>query len=380
MKLSFSAISTYKNCPLSYKFMYVDKLPTKRTPVLSFGTSLHAALEKFYAVTVPKPPSLEELLGHLTQTWEKAGYSSEAEEQQYFEHAKQVLTNFYHSNASQFQIPAAVEQRFEVELDGHVLRGIIDRLDKLPAGGYEIIDYKTGRNIPPKYRVDSDLQLSIYYLASKELWGIEPEKLTLYFLIPDQRISTTRNETDARRTRNIIGSVAENISKDGANGTFKARENPLCPWCDFQNRCPLFKHKFLKEEAEGGITGEDIKKVADEYAGLKRDGVKIQSRLSELKEIIHNYCEEHKLTRLFTENTIISRGRRVQPQYNSERLKEILEPLGLWEQVIKVDEVCLRKILESELMAEEIKQAVETAKEVENITYALYVHENRNSN
>jgi len=45
-----------------------------------------------------------------------------------------------------------------------------------------------------------------------------------------------------------------------------------------------------------------------------------------------------------------------------------------------VDEVCLRKILESELMAEEIKQAVETAKEVENITYALYVHENRNSN
>src|SRR3989304_5996450 len=177
MKLSFSAISTYKNCPLSYKFMYVDKLPTKRTPVLSFGTSLHAALEKFYAVTVPKPPSLEELLGHLTQTWEKAGYSSDAEEQQYFEHAKQVLTNFYHSNASQFQIPAAVEQRFEVELDGHVLRGIIDRLDKLPAGGYEIIDYKTGRNIPPKYRVDSDLQLSIYYLASKELWGIEPEIL-----------------------------------------------------------------------------------------------------------------------------------------------------------------------------------------------------------
>src|SRR3990172_8493788 len=156
MKLSFSAISTYKNCPLSYKFMYVERLPTKRTPVLSFGTSLHSALEKFYGVTVPEPPSLEQLLNHLAQTWEKDGYSDDAEEKQYFEHAKQVLTNFYRTNISQFQIPAAVEQRFAVELDGHVLRGIIDRLDKLPSGGYEIIDYKTGRSLPPRYRVDSD--------------------------------------------------------------------------------------------------------------------------------------------------------------------------------------------------------------------------------
>jgi len=378
MKLSFSAISTYQNCPLSYKFMYVERLPTKRTPVLSFGTSLHSALEKFYGVTVPEPPSLEQLLNHLAQTWEKDGYSDDAEEKQYFEHAKQVLTNFYRTNISQFQIPAAVEQRFAVELDGHVLRGIIDRLDKLPSGGYEIIDYKTGRSLPPRYRVDSDLQLSIYYLAAKELWGIEPERLTLYFLLPDQRISTTRNEADALRTRNIIKSVAASIERDGTEGTFKARENALCPWCDFQNHCPLFKHKFLKEEAQGGITGDEIKKVIDEYAELKRKTGKIESRLLELRDVIHNYCEEHNITRLYTESNVVSRGRRVQSKYNAERLRELLEPIGFWEDVVKVDEVCLRKLLESEELAGEIKQAVAAAKEAENISYALYVQENKN--
>ena len=50
MRLSYSSISMYTNCPLSYKFAYVDRLPRKKSPALSFGSSIHDALKVFYSV------------------------------------------------------------------------------------------------------------------------------------------------------------------------------------------------------------------------------------------------------------------------------------------------------------------------------------------
>ncbi len=97
-----------------------------------------------------------------------------------------------------YRIPAALEFRFTVEVEGVPIAGTIDRLDRIPGGGYEIIDYKTNRRLPPMSRVEQDLQLSIYWLAAQQVWGIEPEKLTLYFLLPGQRMTTTRT-TRARR-------------------------------------------------------------------------------------------------------------------------------------------------------------------------------------
>jgi hypothetical protein len=45
LRLSYSAVSTYEKCPLSYRFQYIEKIEVKPTPYLSFGKSLHSALE-----------------------------------------------------------------------------------------------------------------------------------------------------------------------------------------------------------------------------------------------------------------------------------------------------------------------------------------------
>lgn len=371
MRLSFSAVSTYQNCPLSYKFIYKDKKPIKKKPALSFGSSLHAALAKFYSVEIPKPPSLDDLLHHLSKNWKTEGYKDSSEEKLYYEHAKKVLNTFYQANIDNFRIPAAIEHKFQVELDGCTLAGIIDRMDKLESGGYEIIDYKTARKLPPQSRVDSDLQLSIYHLAAEKVWGIKPEKLTLYFLIPNQRMSTTREKSDIDRTKRLIHQTLENITAE----KFDPQENALCPWCDFQPTCPVFRHKFVQEEE---LTKErqdaiEIEKVIEEYADLKREKDNIQEKMEELAETIHSYCERHSLSRLYSEKAIISRSTRLTPNYDVAKLKEILEPLGLWEQILKVDNRSLKNLLESNSVAEEIKNAIEQARDVENISYALYV-------
>ena len=99
---------------------------------------------------------------------------------------------------------------------------MIDRLDRIPGGGYEIVDYKTNRRLPPQSRIDQDLQLSIYHLAAREMWGISPERLTLYYLLPGQRMTTVRTHADVEQLRRRIGVVAERIEA----GKFEPRQNP----------------------------------------------------------------------------------------------------------------------------------------------------------
>jgi putative RecB family exonuclease len=224
VKLSYSSISTYETCPAKFKFQYEERLPTTSSPALAFGDSLHRALHRFHDRPVPVAPTLEELHELLQNEWVSEGYRDSAEEQLYLDHGRQVLTEYHRENASTFRIPAALEFRFTVEVEGVQLSGIIDRMDRIPGGGYEIIDYKTSRRLPPKAVVDRDLQLSLYWLAAREIWGIEPERLTLYYLLPGQRMTTFRTPADADELRRRIATVAERV----AAGMFEPRQNPLC--------------------------------------------------------------------------------------------------------------------------------------------------------
>jgi RecB family exonuclease len=148
----------------------------------------------------------------LESVWVRDGFRDDSEERTYFDHGRQVLTQYHRENAPDYRIPAALEHRFTIDIEGVSLSGVIDRMDRIPGGGYEIIDYKTNRRLPPQQRIDQDLQLSIYHLAAREVWGIEPERLTLYYLLPGQRMSTTRTPEQAEELKRRIAVVAERIA------------------------------------------------------------------------------------------------------------------------------------------------------------------------
>jgi hypothetical protein len=80
---------------------------------------------------------------------------------------------------------SAREQDFTLTIepdDGRpafVVGGQIDRIDWLPSGGIEAVDYKTGRMSSQKDVAES-LQLSIYALACRDALGLgTPEQVTL---------------------------------------------------------------------------------------------------------------------------------------------------------------------------------------------------------
>jgi putative RecB family exonuclease len=367
MKLSYSSISTYETCPAKFRFQYEERLPTSRSPALSFGDSLHRALHRFHNRPVPIAPSLPELLEMLDDEWVGEGFRDPEEEHVYLEHGRQVLAQYHRENAGSFRIPAALEFRFHIEIEGVQLSGTIDRMDRIPGGGYEIIDYKTNRRLPPKAVVDQDLQLSLYFLAAKEVWGIEPERLTLYFLLPGQRMSTFRTSAHADELRRRIALVAERIEA----GMFEPRQNPLCDWCDYQAMCPLYRHKYEKLE---GDPAPRMTEMVDEWIVLKREDWERYRRLEDLKALINAFCEEHGYRRLFgSDGSAIDR----RPQHitapDEARVRSILEPLGLWELVISVDPKKLSDLIEQRSLPPAVEEALLASREEVRTQYSLYL-------
>ena len=369
MKLSYSSISTYEACPAKYKFRYEDRVPAAGSPALTFGDVLHRTLHRFHDRPVPVAPSVDELLEMLELEWSTDGYRSDEEEHLYLDHARQVLADYHRANAASFRVPAALEFRFSIEVEGVPLTGTIDRMDRIPGGGYEIIDYKTNRRLPPKAVVDRDLQLSLYYLAAREVWGVDVDQLTLYYLLPGQRMTTVRTPADADELRRRIGVVAERI----AAGKFDPRPNPLCDWCEYQPLCPVFRHKF--ERIDGDPTPR-MSEIVDEWIALKREDWERYRRLEELKGLINAFCEEHGYRRLFgTDGSAIDRRPQHVTAPDEARLRRILEPLGLWEGVLSVDPKKLSDLVESRHLSPDVEDMLLASREEVRTQYALYLRE-----
>jgi RecB family exonuclease len=369
MRLSYSSINTYETCPAKFKFQYEDRVPQAPSPALAFGDSLHRALHRFHNRPVPVPPSLEELHELLELSWVSEGFRDESEERTYRDHGHQVLAEYHRENAPSYRIPAALEFRFTIEVEGVELAGVIDRMDRIPGGGYEIIDYKTNRRLPPQARIDRDLQLSVYHLAAKEVWGIEPERLTLYYLLPGQRMTTTRTAADVDELRRRIATVAERI----AAGKFEARQNPLCDWCEYQALCPLFRHQH--EKAQGDPTPR-MTEIVDEWIALKRQTRAAYRRFDELTPLINAFADEHGYRRLFgSDGAAIDR----RPQHVTapieEQVRAILEPLGLWEQVRSIDPAKLNALIESRTLPPDVEDRLLASREEVRTQHALYLKE-----
>src|SRR5262245_18279833 len=157
MRLSYSSMNTYELCPAKFKFQYEDRVPQGRSAALSFGDSLHRALHLFHNRPVPVAPSVGQLLDMLEACWVSDGFVDASEARTYVYRGGQVLLRYHRENAEDYRIHAALEFRFTIDVESIAVSSVIDRMDRIPGGGYEIVDYKTNRRLPPQARIDEDL-------------------------------------------------------------------------------------------------------------------------------------------------------------------------------------------------------------------------------
>ena len=186
------------------------------------------------------PPTREDLEREFRARWTPTGFGDKTTEEGYQRRVATLLDNFWEGEVSSLSEALREEEPFELTLepdDGSapvVITGSIDRIDRLPSGGIEVIDYKTGR-VSSQKGVDESLQLSIYALACRDALGLgTPERVTLYFTESALRLSTTRTDEQLDLAR---ADVLARVSRMRA-GEFAATPGEPCRWCDFARMCP----------------------------------------------------------------------------------------------------------------------------------------------
>ncbi|MBA2528585.1 MAG: PD-(D/E)XK nuclease family protein, partial [Euzebyales bacterium] len=92
LRLSFSKVDTFQSCPLKFRFSYIDELPTVPGPHLSWGGSIHAALERWWDSKLPQPPPVSVLLEALFDRWDDEGFAGmdRDEKLRWYHHAQDV--------------------------------------------------------------------------------------------------------------------------------------------------------------------------------------------------------------------------------------------------------------------------------------------------
>jgi DNA helicase-2/ATP-dependent DNA helicase PcrA len=128
----------------------------------------------------------------------------------------------------------AFERSFAFKLGPHLLRGRVDRVDRLADGRHELIDYKTGK---PKTALElrEDVQLSLYQMGARESWGMETSAQSYYYVLDGEKVPVEHSEEELERVRGTVAEVARGIAGQEFEPT---PSYEICSFCDYRIICP----------------------------------------------------------------------------------------------------------------------------------------------
>ena len=178
-----------------------------------------------------------------------------------------------------------------------------------------------------------------------------------------------RDRMQIEVTRRLIIEVAENITA----GKFPATENSHCP-CDFPEYCPFYQHRQAVAIPQKATPSQKAAAEAvEEYVALQQQIKELESRLDELKEIIVRFCQANNLNRVFGRENAITYKISERCGFNEAAVRAILEPAGLWDKVLSFDEKKLKDLITDAAVAREVRDKLDSLKQVISASARLWV-------
>ena len=259
MIYSHSKISTFEQCPLRFKYRYIDKIypDIEKSIEAHLGSAVHDSLEWLYLeVKEGKIPIIDNLIVKYSEFWKKDFspnliiVKKELTAKDYFNKGIKFLLDYYTKHQPFQDGTLELEKEIWLNLDNkgqYKIKGFIDRLVKNPeTGEFEIHDYKTANSLPSQDKIDNDRQLALYALAIKDLFGHNNKVcLVWHYLAHNKKILSKRTN---QQLEILKQNTLEQIKKIESTTEFPHNKGILCDWCEYKQMCPAWNASEDKVE------------------------------------------------------------------------------------------------------------------------------------
>lgn len=368
MLYSHSRLSTYEQCPLKFRFKYIDRLDAEKEDTIEafLGSRVHDTLEWLYTkVQMTKIPSLKQTISQYKKIW-KENYNKniiinkkDISAKNYFNLGSKFIKKYYERHKPFDENTIGMEMRVLIDLNGdgkYKIQGYIDRLaynEKEKA--YEIHDYKTNSTLKTKEELDQDRQLALYSIGIKNMFpDAKKVNLVWHFLAFQKQFYSDRSEKQLEKLKQDTIRLIDRIE---ATKTFKPNKSSLCKWCEYQPVCPLWKHLFMLEKETANEYLKDtgvnlVNKYAELYHKRKAIIEEIDKEIEKLKEAIIKYSKDKGIGVIFGSNNQLSISTAEKTRFpgknteEREKLENMLKKLNKWQEVATLDTYALDKKIE----------------------------------
>lgn len=247
LKLSVSSIGTFEKCPKKYFYRYIEKpdVEQKKWGFTEFGSCAHLILEIFHKVLLKKHVPVEKYPDLMKWSFNKAIKEFDTDllrepvwspdgDIDGISFLKDICQGYlYYIRDSGVPDVVGVEIPYSFDIDEKsMIRGFIDRVDKIDEQTYHVIDYKTSKN----ERYLDEFQVLVYAEAVSRLYPSAKKIIGSYMMLKHdmKMISWEFNKDDLDRCNKIIKKQSHLIDNET---TWIKKPSILCKWCDYKDIC-----------------------------------------------------------------------------------------------------------------------------------------------
>jgi len=253
-RLSASACEALRACPYRFHALYVlglrevDELDAE-VEKRDYGTWLHAVLHRFHA-TRGEPQDAQRETARLRAVADEVQAEMHFEDDAFLPYAASFeafvprYVEWLHERDRQGVRWLAGEQGLEAQppaWHGIAMQGRVDRMDLLPDGATELIDYKTGNAEALRRKAADgleDTQLAFYAALVAASDG-DPRIAAGYLPLDERdRLRIVPHEGVAENARALVDGIGAELARVRAGAPLPALgEGSACTWCAARGLC-----------------------------------------------------------------------------------------------------------------------------------------------
>jgi RecB family exonuclease len=203
-----------------------------------YGRAMHEAVTKYFQFKMAgKKMELADLLSAFKDDFDPQGFLDEKHQQERLRIGQEALIKLFNEDQKCDAKPLYIEEKFSFVLGDNKINGRFDRVDQ-EQDSVVIMDFKTSEIKTQKdadKRVRESMQLKLYSMAYKNIFGVLPKRVELYFLESGIIGKAEIKEGDLEEIKEKIKEVSAGIRKQNflATPAYMA-----CTYCAYNQICP----------------------------------------------------------------------------------------------------------------------------------------------